>query len=73
MPNVPGHADHGTPPAPFYARARKFLVAAFGLVVQVITSGVLDAPEYDGVRVWVQAAIGIATAAGVYQVKNAKA
>lgn len=72
MPNTSGVADHGTPPAPFVARARKFLVGAAGLAAQVVTSGALDDANDAGLRLWVQAALAVATAAGIYQVKNAR-
>lgn len=72
MPHVPGQPDHGTPPPPFVARARKFLVGAVGLGAQVLASGVLDGAEDAGIRLWVQAVLGVATAAGIYQIPNAK-
>lgn len=72
MPNVPGQPDHAAPPPSWVASARKFLVAVVGLIAQVVASGVLDEPEYDTTRVWVQAILAVATAAGVYQVPNAK-
>lgn len=72
MSNLTPGPDHAAPPAPWVARARKFLVAAAGLIAQVVASGVLDEPEYDAVRVWVQAGLAVLTAAGVYQVPNAQ-
>jgi hypothetical protein len=51
----------------FVERARKFLVGAVGLAAQVLASGVLDGDA----QLWVQAAIAVAFAAGIYQVPNA--
>lgn len=64
--------DHSAPASPsFFARARKLIVAVLGFAATVIASGVLDDPQYDTIRTWVQVAIGVATAAGVYRVPNA--
>jgi len=65
--NIPGIGDHATPPAPFYAKARKFLVSASGAAAMVVSTGVL----HGSAETWVNAALAVATAAGVYQVKNA--
>lgn len=69
---TPGVPDHAAPPPSWVAQARKFLVAAVGLLAQVVTSGVLDSPDYDTLRIWVQAALAVAFAAGVYGVRNAR-
>lgn len=58
--------------APF-PEARKFWVAALGVLVQVLT--LLDAALQFNIlpeawRPWVQIAIAVATAAGVYRVRN---
>ncbi len=70
MPHVPGRADHAAPTQPFAARARKFLVSVAGLLALLVASGVLNSPEHDSIRFWVQAVLAVLTAAGVYSVKN---
>jgi hypothetical protein len=71
-PGNDGIAQHGVAPAPWAARARKFIVAAVGLIAQVLASGVLDSPDQNTLRTWVQAILAVAFAFGVYQVPNAK-
>lgn len=51
---------------PFAERARKFLVAAVGVIAMVVSTGVLE----EDVEIWVNALLGLATAFGVYQVPN---
>jgi hypothetical protein len=68
MSNVPGAADHAAPPAPFVQRARKFLVSACGVAAMVVSTGVLE----ENAEIWVNALLAVATAAGVYSVKNAR-
>jgi len=53
----------------FVARAKKFLVAAVGAAAMVVSTGVLE----ENVEIWVNIALGIATALGVYQVPNQRA
>ncbi len=48
------------------ARIRKFVVAAAGTAAMVVSTGVLE----EQTEVWVNAALGILTALGVYQVRN---
>lgn len=50
----------------FAERARKFIVAAIGVLAMVVTTGVLE----EDIEIWISAVIAIATAAGVYQVPN---
>ena len=66
MPNTPGVADHGVPGPSFAERAKKFIVAAVGVAAMVVSTGVLE----EDVEVWVNAALAIATAAGVYAAPN---
>ena len=66
MPNVPGVADHGVPPAPFVQRARKFLAALAGTAAMVVATKVLE----EDVEVWVNLFLAACTAAGVYVVPN---
>lgn len=68
MSNVPGAADHAAPPAPFAARARKFLVSALGVAAMVVSTGVLE----ENAEIVVNALLAIATAAGVYVAPNAR-
>ena len=58
--------DHAAPRPSFAARARKFLVAAAGVAAMVVTTGVLE----ENVEIWVNAALAVLTAAGVYSAKN---
>lgn len=54
-------------PAPsFVAKARKFLVAAAGVAAMVVATGVLE----EDVEIWVNAALGVLTALGVYAAPN---
>jgi hypothetical protein len=66
MPNIPGQADHAGPAPSFVQRARKFVVAAAGVAAMVVTTGVLE----ENIEIWVNAALALATAAGVYSAKN---
>lgn len=68
MPQTPGVADHGAPPAPLVQRIRKSLVAIFGLAATLVAAGVLD----DTTEAIVTGVLAAATAAGVYVVPNAK-
>ncbi len=68
MPHVPGRADHAAPTQPFAARARKFLVSAAGVAAMVVATGALE----EDVELWVNAALAVLTAAGVYTTKNAR-
>ena len=63
-----------TSPAPaakpsFADRARKFLIAAAGVAAMVVATGALE----EDVEIWVNAALGVLTALGVYQVPNKRA
>ena len=69
MPNVPGQADHAGPRPPFVARAKKAVVAVLGLAATLVAAGVLD----DNAEAIVTGLLAVATAAGVYQAKNATA
>lgn len=62
--------DHAAPNSKgaLVARVRKFLVAALGTAGMVVATGVLE----DDVEVWVNAALAVGTALGVYGVKNAR-
>lgn len=71
-PQTPGRPDHAAPRPPFAKRARKFLVGTAGLAAQVLTSGVLDGADQTAERLWLQAALAVATAAGIYQARNAR-
>lgn len=66
--------DHAAPVtrSPWVARARKFLVSVAGLLALLATSGLLDSPDQDGLRLWVQVALSVLTAVGVYQTPNAR-
>ncbi len=68
MPNIPGQADHAAASPPFVARARKFLVSAAGVAAMVVATGALE----EDVELWVNTALAVLTAAGVYSAKNAK-
>ena len=48
------------------ARIRKFGVAAAGVAAMVVSTGVLE----ENAEVWVNAALALATAAGVYAAPN---
>lgn len=52
----------------FAERARKFIVAAVGVLAMVVSTGVLE----EDLEIYVNAVIGVATAFGVYQVKNVR-
>ena len=60
--------EHAAPPAPWPARARKFLIGAVGLAAQVGTCLAVDNQELG---LWLNLGLGIATAAGIYRVPNA--
>ena len=66
--NVVGRADHAapTPKGTLMDRIRKFVVAALGVVAMVVTTGALE----EDVEIWLNAALAVATAAGVYVVPN---
>lgn len=67
MPShIPGVPDHAAPALPFATRARKFLVAALGTAAMVVSTGVLE----ENAEVWVNAALALGTALGVYQATN---
>ncbi len=66
MPHVPGQADHAAPAPSWPAKARKFLVSAAGVAAMVVATGALE----EDVELWVNAALAVLTAAGVYQVRN---
>jgi hypothetical protein len=70
-PGNDGIPQHGAPPAPWAARARKFLVGASGLLAQVVAAGIFDGANDQTTRLWVSAALAVLTAAGIYQVPNA--
>jgi hypothetical protein len=68
VPNIIGRADHAAP-APkesLMARFRKAIVAVVGLAATLVSSGALDGKA----EAIVSGLLAIATAAGVYQVKN---
>jgi hypothetical protein len=71
MPQIPGVADHAAPSpnGALMARVRKFLVAALGTAAMVVSTGVLE----ENAEVWVNAALALATALGVYSAKNSPA
>ena len=63
-----------TSPAPaakpsFVERARKFLVAAAGVAAMVVATGALE----EDIEIWVNAALGVLTALGVYAAPNKRA
>ena len=64
--NTPNVGDHAATPAPFYAKARKFLVSACGVAGMVVSTGALD----EHAALWVNAALAVATALGVYVAPN---
>lgn len=70
VPHTPGVPDHAAPEpkGALMARVRKFLVAALGTAAMVVSTGVLE----EDVEVWVNAALAVGTALGVYGVKNAR-
>lgn len=53
----------------FVERARKFLVAAAGVAAMVVSTGALE----ENAEIWVNLALGLLTALGVYQVPNKQA
>ena len=67
MPQTPGVPDHAAPAPPWAARARKFLVSVVGLIAMLAASGALHGTAQN----IAQAAIVLATAAGIYVVPNA--
>jgi hypothetical protein len=68
VPNIPGVADHAapTPKGALVNKIRKALVAVLGTAAMVVSTGVL----HESAEVWVNAALALATAAGVYGVRN---
>ena len=68
MPQIPGVADHAAPvpKGTLMKRVRKALVAACGVAAMVVSTGVLE----ENAEVWLNAALALATAAGVYVVPN---
>jgi hypothetical protein len=66
MAQIPDVADHAHPKESFVSKYKKAIAAACGVAAMVVATGVLGEQE----EVWVNAALGIATALGVYAVPN---
>lgn len=58
--------DHDAPPTPFVLRAKKAVVAACGAAAMLVSTGLLEEHQ----ELWVNALLGLATAAGVYTARN---
>lgn len=58
--------EHAAPAPSFFVRARKFLVAAAGVLAMAVSTGVLE----ENVEIWVNAALAVLTAVGVYAAPN---
>lgn len=68
MPQIPGVADHAAPvpKGTLVKKIRKTIVAACGVAAMVVSTGVLE----ENAEIWVNAALAIATALGVYATPN---
>lgn len=66
MTNRPDFPDHAAPEEPLVKRYNKAITAACGMAATLLAAGVFDGV----VEAVVAGLLGVATAAGVYAVKN---